>query len=169
MSNAHEMIESCVQCGNCTEVCPFFKATGNQMYGAMAKIEAARVLLSEEVLSEDMLKTLSLCTRCDRCNSVCPVDTSVPDIVQEARAVIEGEDCGLRNALTLPRRSLSTGPRWRRPRVIGSGICQRIPDLRIKRVSLYPWMLGQHKAPRHRQGHFTAPFRRRIGLHRPWR
>ena len=88
MSNAYEMIESCVQCGNCTEVCPFFKATGNQMYGAMAKIEAARVLLSEEVLSEDMLKTLFLCTRCDRCKSVCPVDISVPDIIQEARAVI---------------------------------------------------------------------------------
>ncbi len=88
MSNAQEMIDTCVQCGNCTEVCPFYKATGNQAFGAMAKVEAARSLFSEEDLSDDMLKTLFLCTRCDRCKSVCPVDISVPEIIQVARTMI---------------------------------------------------------------------------------
>jgi glycerol-3-phosphate dehydrogenase subunit C len=81
-----EMVARCVRCGRCTEVCPFYRATGDERNGAMGKVEAAKVLFDGGPPSAEDLKTLLLCTRCDRCVQECPAEVSVPDIVQSARA-----------------------------------------------------------------------------------
>jgi heterodisulfide reductase subunit D len=80
-----ELAESCVFCSLCIEVCPFFKATGNVKYGAMAKVEAAKELFNGAPPSDEDIKTLLLCTRCDQCHSACPIQLPVADIVQGAR------------------------------------------------------------------------------------
>lgn len=68
------------------EVCPFFKATNNPKYGAMAKVEAAINLFEGKELGEEDLKTLYLCTRCDGCHSSCPMEIPISVVVQAARA-----------------------------------------------------------------------------------
>ncbi|MDD1776094.1 MAG: (Fe-S)-binding protein [Candidatus Methanomethylicus sp.] len=78
--------DSCVLCGICTEVCPFYIATGNAKYGAMAKVEASGALFRGSSIGDEDLKTILLCTRCDHCQSACPTNIPVADIVQEARA-----------------------------------------------------------------------------------
>ncbi len=81
-----ELVDSCIFCGICSEVCPFYKATDDIKNGAMAKVEAAQRLFSGKDLSEADLKTLVLCTMCDQCLGACPVNIPVSDIVQGARA-----------------------------------------------------------------------------------
>ncbi len=81
-----ELVDSCIFCGICSEVCPFYKATDDLKNGAMGKVEAAKTLFSGKALSEAEMKTLLLCTRCDQCLGVCPVNIPVSDIVQGARA-----------------------------------------------------------------------------------
>lgn len=80
-----ELADSCILCGICSEVCPFFKATDEINNGAMAKVEAAQRLFDGRELNDADLKTLTLCTRCDQCLEVCPVNIPVSDIVQAAR------------------------------------------------------------------------------------
>jgi heterodisulfide reductase subunit D len=80
-----ELASSCTFCGECVEVCPFFKATGNPKYGAMAKVEAAIALSQGTKLTEEDLKTLYLCTRCDGCHKSCPIEIPISEVVQSAR------------------------------------------------------------------------------------
>lgn len=76
----------CTLCGACAEVCPFFRATNNIKYGAMAKVEAAQRLFKGNPLTDDDLKTIFLCTRCDQCHGACPINIPISIIVQGARA-----------------------------------------------------------------------------------
>lgn len=84
--NIAEIASACTLCGACVEVCPFFKATDNPKYGAMAKVEAAIALFGGRDLSDEDLKTLYLCTRCDGCHASCPMDIPISVVIQAARA-----------------------------------------------------------------------------------
>lgn len=86
MPSVKDMIDSCIFCGVCAEVCPFYKATGNIKYGAMAKVDAANSLFHGKALTDEDLKTLFLCTRCDQCHAACPINIPISVIVQGARA-----------------------------------------------------------------------------------
>ncbi|MGC8937266.1 MAG: (Fe-S)-binding protein [Candidatus Methanomethylicaceae archaeon] len=81
-----KLAEMCTLCGACAEVCPFFRATGNIKYGAMAKVESSQRLLRGEPLDEEDLKTIFLCTRCDQCHRSCPMNIPISIIVQGARS-----------------------------------------------------------------------------------
>jgi glycerol-3-phosphate dehydrogenase subunit C len=81
-----EIAFQCNLCGNCSEICPFFIATGNIKYGTMEKIKAAQKLFKNEELNEEELKTIFLCTRCDQCHKYCPLEIPISTIIQEARA-----------------------------------------------------------------------------------
>ncbi len=78
-------MEACTDCGICIEVCPFYKITGNELYGGRAKLKAAYALYKGEELSEEEIKTLLLCTRCDQCNQMCPAQIPISEIVAAAR------------------------------------------------------------------------------------
>ncbi|MEM3532367.1 MAG: (Fe-S)-binding protein [Candidatus Methanomethyliaceae archaeon] len=78
--------EICTLCGECAEVCPFFRATGNLKYGAMAKVEASQRLFRGKPLNDEDLKTIFLCTRCDQCHKSCPMNIPISVIVQGARS-----------------------------------------------------------------------------------
>ncbi|MEN3016297.1 MAG: (Fe-S)-binding protein [Candidatus Methanosuratincola petrocarbonis] len=92
LENAPEIASACTLCGACVEVCPFFKATNNPKFGAMAKVEAAIALFEGKELKEEDLKTLYLCTRCDGCHNSCPMDIPISVVVQAARAELRRRD-----------------------------------------------------------------------------
>jgi len=81
-----KLVDMCTLCGSCAEICPFFLATGNLDYGAMAKVEASKKLFSGKLLSDDEMKTIFLCTRCDQCHRSCPMNIPISTIVQWARS-----------------------------------------------------------------------------------
>ena len=86
MEDYHKLADLCIECGACTEVCPFFIATNDIKYGAMAKVEAARRLFKGDPLTDEDLKTIFLCTRCDECHKVCPQNIPISVVIQGARA-----------------------------------------------------------------------------------
>lgn len=86
MMNYKDFVDQCVLCSICAEACPFYLATKDLKYGAMAKVEAAQKLFRGEALTEDDLKTIFMCTRCDYCHNYCPYGIPISTIVQGARA-----------------------------------------------------------------------------------
>ncbi|MGQ9758984.1 MAG: (Fe-S)-binding protein [Candidatus Methanomethylicaceae archaeon] len=107
--NYKDLAEICTLCGACAEVCPFYKATGNMKYGAMAKVEAAQRLFKGASLNDEDLKTIFLCTRCDQCHSYCPLNIPISVIVQGARALLRRSGSVPEKYITIADAIIKTG------------------------------------------------------------
>jgi glycolate oxidase iron-sulfur subunit len=115
------LLRTCIHCGLCLEVCPTYRASGDE-----AESPRGRILLVAELTGEGPARTsggsvgrrrlqreaLDRCLGCLACQSVCPSGVRYEAILDEGRAVL-GPRPGLRGRLlsfvvdeVLPRPSL---------------------------------------------------------------
>lgn len=75
----------CAKCGACMPVCPVFRASSNEIYGARGKLYLAEVFKDQQQspVFEDIY---SKCLLCGACSSVCPQHIDITEEVIDARS-----------------------------------------------------------------------------------
>ena len=83
-----ELLEKCVRCGSCRQVCPVFNVTKEEPSVARGKIFLAN-LINKGVLELDKeaADIFNLCTTCLRCREICPLNVDYEKIIISARSL----------------------------------------------------------------------------------
>ena len=82
-----ELVEKCVRCGSCRQVCPVFNVTHEEPSVARGKIFLANLINKGEAeLNREAANFFNLCTTCLRCAEICPVMVDYERIIISARA-----------------------------------------------------------------------------------
>ncbi len=83
-----ELLEKCVRCGSCRQVCPVFNVTREEPSVARGKIFLADMVNRGVVeLDREAAGFFNLCTTCLRCAEICPVMVDYEKIIIPARAL----------------------------------------------------------------------------------
>ncbi len=83
-----EIIDSCIDCKKCWDVCPVNMVTDGNRFTPQGKIESLAKIVAGEELSKDEYDNIYLSTRCGACDDVCPVDIPITDIIQYERQLL---------------------------------------------------------------------------------
>ncbi len=82
-----ELVEKCVRCGSCRQVCPVFNVTREEPSVARGKIFLADLINKGKAeLNREAADFFNLCTTCLRCAEICPVMVDYEKIIISARA-----------------------------------------------------------------------------------
>lgn len=107
-TNAGEAVwlESCIHCGQCTNACHFFQATGEAKYAPMRKMDLYRKVYHREIsplrwwyrLVTSPVKLADFeavqelvydsCSECGRCTMVCPMGIDTASLVHHMRSAL---------------------------------------------------------------------------------
>ncbi|WP_457680205.1 (Fe-S)-binding protein [Thermovibrio sp.] len=83
-----ELLEKCVRCGSCRQVCPVFNVTHEEPSVARGKIFLADMINKGKVeINKEIADFFNLCTTCLRCAEICPVMVDYEKIIISARAL----------------------------------------------------------------------------------
>ena len=85
---SEELLQKCVRCGSCRQVCPVFNVTHEEPSVARGKIFLADMVNKGKVeLDKEIAGFFNLCTTCLRCAEICPVMVDYEKIIISARAL----------------------------------------------------------------------------------
>ncbi|WPL15634.1 succinate dehydrogenase/fumarate reductase iron-sulfur subunit [Thiorhodovibrio winogradskyi] len=107
-TNADEAVwlESCIHCGQCTNACHYFQATGEAKYAPMRKMELYRRIYQREIgpfrswyklttpeinladLEQVQELAYDSCSECGRCTMVCPMGIDTASLVHHLRSAL---------------------------------------------------------------------------------
>jgi Fe-S oxidoreductase len=107
-TNADEAVwlESCIHCGQCTNACHYFVATGEAKYAPMRKMDLYRrvyqrevgplrwlyKLFTKQITLQDLEEVQELvydsCSECGRCTMVCPMGIDTASLVHHMRSAL---------------------------------------------------------------------------------
>lgn len=107
-TNADEAVwlESCIHCGQCTNACHYFQATGEAKYAPMRKMDLYRRVYQREISPlrwwhRLIMKPVKLsdfeqaseliydsCSECGRCTMVCPMGIDTASLVHHMRSAM---------------------------------------------------------------------------------
>ncbi len=83
-----ELLQKCVRCGSCRQVCPVFNVTREEPSVARGKIFLADMVNKGKVkINKEIADFFNLCTTCLRCAEICPVMVDYEKIIISARAL----------------------------------------------------------------------------------
>lgn len=75
-----EIVEKCIKCGLCKELCPVFKTILEEQYSPRAHM----ILLQNKIYD----KILFDCTLCKLCEEKCPLNLKICSAIRKARQVL---------------------------------------------------------------------------------
>lgn len=129
-TNADEAVwlESCIHCGQCTNACHFFQATGEAKYAPMRKMDLYRKVYHRELsplrwwyrlvtrpvklkdLEEVQELVFDSCSECGRCTMVCPMGIDTASLVHHLRSALVAAELvpAELNALRIEQRMRNT-------------------------------------------------------------
>ena len=79
-----EIVEKCIKCGLCKELCPVFKAIREEQYSPRGHA----ILLSNKIYD----KILFDCTLCKACEEKCPLNLKICTAIKKARNILNMKD-----------------------------------------------------------------------------
>ncbi len=83
-----ELLEKCVRCGSCRQVCPVFNVTKEEPSVARGKIFLANLINKGVIeLDKEAADIFNLCTTCLRCREICPLSVDYEKIIISARSL----------------------------------------------------------------------------------
>ncbi|MBV1878384.1 MAG: glycolate oxidase subunit GlcF [Pseudomonadales bacterium] len=88
VSEANEILRSCVRCGFCTAVCPTYQTLGDELDGPRGRIYLIKNLLEEDQISSQANKHLDRCLTCRACETACPSGVKYGRLLDIGREII---------------------------------------------------------------------------------
>lgn len=79
-----EIMEKCIKCGLCKELCPVFKVMLEEQYSARGHA----ILLSNKIYDSIVFD----CTLCRACEEKCPMNLKICTAIRKARQVLNLKD-----------------------------------------------------------------------------
>ncbi|MDC0115955.1 glycolate oxidase subunit GlcF [Octadecabacter sp.] len=84
-----DILDSCINCGCCNEICPTFTVLNDENDGPRGRINLMRGLFGNEDAPDDhTVKHLDRCLSCTACQTVCPVGVDYMHLIDAARVEI---------------------------------------------------------------------------------
>ncbi len=84
-NNTLEIIESCVDCESCMEVCDTYTVTQDEMQSPNGRLKVAHKIFKNEKISEKELRSIYTCTLCGLCNLHCTQNIEISEIIHSAK------------------------------------------------------------------------------------
>jgi glycolate oxidase iron-sulfur subunit len=111
VSEAEEILRSCVHCGFCNAVCPTYQLLGDELDGPRGRIYLIKNLLEEDRISDQSAVHIDRCLTCRSCETTCPSGVQYGRLLDIGREMIK-------DRVTLPfhRRAISWALRTLIPR-----------------------------------------------------
>jgi len=72
ITEADEILRSCVHCGFCTATCPTYQLLGDELDGPRGRIYLIKNLLEDNAISAKSVDHLDRCLTCRACETTCP-------------------------------------------------------------------------------------------------
>lgn len=86
---AEELLRPCVQCGQCTFICPTFRLLDDERDGPRGRIKMVHELLEGKAHSVDIQLHLDRCLTCRSCETSCPQGVRYGRLLDIARELVE--------------------------------------------------------------------------------
>src|SRR5579863_8354751 len=91
MRASEKILRSCVHCGFCTATCPTYLLLGDELDSPRGRIALIKDMLeNERTPSAEVVKHIDRCLSCLGCQTTCPSGVNYMQLVDHARAYIEG-------------------------------------------------------------------------------
>ena len=86
ISDADQILRSCVHCGFCNAVCPTYQLFGDESYGPRGRIYLIKQLLENGQIGKEGVRALDLCLTCRSCESTCPSGVDYARLLEIGKA-----------------------------------------------------------------------------------
>lgn len=87
ISEANDILRSCVHCGFCTAVCPTYQLSGDELDGPRGRIYLIKDMLETDELDPAAGEHLDRCLTCRACETACPSGVRYGDLLDIARGM----------------------------------------------------------------------------------
>ncbi|PLW67826.1 glycolate oxidase subunit GlcF [Pseudohalioglobus lutimaris] len=91
ISEADDILRSCVHCGFCTATCPTYQELGDERDGPRGRIYLIKQFLEEGSATSRTVKHLDRCLTCRACETTCPSGVEYGRLVDLGRHAIDQE------------------------------------------------------------------------------
>ncbi len=88
ISEAEEILRSCVHCGFCTATCPTYQLLGDELDGPRGRIYLIKNLLEDNQVAPAGVTHLDRCLTCRACETTCPSGVRYGRLLDIARGLI---------------------------------------------------------------------------------
>lgn len=89
VSEAEDILRSCVHCGFCTATCPTYQHFGDERDGPRGRIYLIKQLLETNEVTEKTQTHLDRCLTCRSCETTCPSGVKYGRLVDIGRGIVE--------------------------------------------------------------------------------
>lgn len=88
-----ELLDQCVRCGKCLEVCPTYAVFGTEADGPRGRITLMRAVsqgrIDRETFLDAFAEHITLCLECRACETACPSGVQYGKLIEGARIALE--------------------------------------------------------------------------------
>lgn len=80
-----EIIQSCIDCMTCMDVCDTFTVTTDEKKSPNGRLKIAEKIFTGEEIEDDEIIGIYTCTLCGSCNLVCTQDIPISEMIHESK------------------------------------------------------------------------------------
>ena len=88
ITEAEEILRSCVHCGFCTATCPTYQLLGDELDGPRGRIYLIKNLLETNSIDDQSVTHLDRCLTCRSCETTCPSGVKYGRLLDIARGLM---------------------------------------------------------------------------------
>ncbi len=89
ITEAEDILRSCVHCGFCTAVCPTYQQLGDDLDSPRGRIYLIKTILEEDAVTDQMNQHLDRCLTCRSCETTCPSGVKYGRLLDIGKDLIE--------------------------------------------------------------------------------